>query len=1003
MSTTTAIVRRRAARRAKRRPYLRLLTIVGLVLAIIISASLVGTVILAVGVYSYFARDLPDPEALRAMILEAEFETTVLYDSTGQNVLYEVIDPLGGDRQWVPLSDLPPYVIHATIAIEDQTFYENPGYDLWGILRALWSNIRGYGIQGGSTITQQLIKNTLISPELRSAPRLERTIAEIILAAEISRRYTKDEILEWYLNTNFYGNLAYGIEAAARVYFGKHASELTLAEAAMLAAIPQSPTLNPLDNPDEARVRQAAVLRAMVEQGYITQEEADRAMTEPIIVRPVTQRYNIRAPHFSIYARHEAEAILNSLGYEGERLVSRGGLRIYTTLDLDLQYQAECVARTHLLRLSGEDPTIIVPASNGEPCHAAAYLPPLAPEDVGIDHNANNVAVVVLNARTGEILAMVGSRDYWDEEIDGNFNAALGLRQPGSAFKPLVYVTAFAQGYTPATMTLDVRTPFSLGGGPPYVPENFDGRYHGVGTIRWALGNSYNVPAVQVLSWVGIDETLRTAHRMGINSLNMDPSQYGLSLALGSGEVSLIDLTYAYSVFANMGVMAGRPIPPGERRAGYRLLDPVSIKRIEVDDPNGGPPIILWQLDENEGTFAQDMVLNPSLAYLMNDVLSDREARWEAMGRGNALELSRPAAAKTGTTNDFRDSWTIGYTPQIVTGVWVGNTDGSPMVNVSGLVGAAPIWHAVMEYAHRDLPVEEWPRPDDIVERWVCEVSGLLPNEYCPQYLEIFISGTEPTEYDRMWQMFQINRETGRLATVCTPPELLEERVYVVYPPEAADWVRETGQPQPPTESDPIDCQMETRGPVAITEPEPFSYVHGQVEVRGNAGGSGFSYYRLSYGAGLNPTEWFQIGQDRYRPVEDDLLGVWDTSTLDGLYTLRLSVVRTGGRVENFYLLLTVDNQSPVVALLHPTDGQVFVPPRDEVVILDVQVADNISMDRVEYYMDGELVAVSAVPPYSARWVISAYGEHTFWAVAYDAAGNQVSSNRATVEVRREE
>lgn len=1006
MARPDYIVRRRRTRRQRTNTggAHRWARIAGLLsagcLGILVLGAVIGGGVLML-LYAYIVQDLPDPQNI--VLVHDDFKTTRVLDSTGATVLQDVIDPRGGDRQWVTLAEISDYLEWATIAIEDSTFYENPGFDLWGMGRALWTGISGGHIQGASTITQQLVKNVLFEPEYAIEISAERKIREIILATEISRIYSKQQILEWYLNTNAYANLAYGIEAASQLYFGKRASELTLAEAAMLAAIPQFPAMNPIDNPDLAKQRQLIVLNKMVEEGYISQREAGEAAAEPIVAHPVSQRYDILTPHFTVYSQYEAERILDNLGLDGPGLINRGGLRIYTTIDLELQYQIECVARTHIVRLSGAPHDTVIQAGNGQPCYAAEYLPDLPEDHRGWDHKVSNAAVVVLDVKTGEILAMLGSLDYNNEAIDGAFNAALGMRQPGSAFKPFTYVTAFAQGYTPATMTLDVRTGFPQGGTlPDYVPENYDRQFHGPVSIRDALANSYNVPAVQVMRWVSVEEVIKTAHRMGINSLNQDLNHYGLSLTLGGGEVNLLDLTYAYSVFAGSGIMHGTPVLDSDRRGGYRTLNPTSIKRIEVDRPGERHPTTLWQYGQEQDTYQTHVVLAESLAYLINDILSDTEARWPQMGAGNPLELSRPAAAKTGTTNDYVDSWTVGYTPQLAVGVWVGNTDSTPMVNTPGLWGAGPIWHAVMEYAHHhlDMPVETWERPLSIREIEVCEISGMLPTEYCPTYKEIFITGTEPTQTDTMYRPYLVNKDNGLLATVYTDPSKVEERIYPIFPPEAADWVREMNVVQPPTEYDVtnIPTTADLYGDVTIIDPSPFAYVSGTIDITGNARANGFSFYRLAYGEGISPTEWFQIGSNQTQTRHNEVLGQWNTGALDGLYSLRLTVVRSNNTVVDFVVPVTVDNQAPTVSLTYPEEGQTYVP-EDEFITLQPRAKDNVSMDRVEIFMDGVHIATSTVPPFNARWTIGDTGLHEFWAVAYDAAGNSYESNHVHVTV----
>ena len=974
---------RRLAARTGARQVARSLLLVGLaLLGITLLAALFGAGTVA-SVYAYYAEQLPEPGAIT--IVEQEFETTKLYDRTGEHLLYEVIDPLGGDRTWVELSDVPQHFLDATIAIEDKTFYENPGYDVEGIVRAVWNNVTGGEVQGGSTITQQVIKNVLIDPEERAVISYDRKVAELILAVQISREYSKDQILEWYLNTNFYGNLAYGVEAASQVYFGKPARELTLTESAMLSAIPQSPALNPIDNPQLAKERQLLVLERMVEQGLITQQQADTAYAVELDVKQPEQRFDLLAPHFSVAARKQLEEML------WPDQVYRGGLVVYTTLDYDLYLQTECAARSHIARLSGAPADTVIPAADGSECEAAAYLHPLDADHAGLDHDVNNAAVAVMKPASGEVLAMVGSLDYYDERIDGNFNVALAERQPGSAFKPFTYLTAFMQGYTPATMTLDVRTAFDVGSNQPYVPENFDRSFHGPQSIRSALANSYNVPAVQVMEWVGIDSVIRTAHALGINTLDRGLQFYGLALTLGGGETTLTDLTYAYGVLANEGTMAGTPTPLARRRPGFRTLDPSMILRVE--NRNGD---ILWEYGRST-TFAQNPVVEPSLAYLITDILSDTEARRPTAGTNSALDLDRVAAVKTGTTNDFRDNLTVGYTPQRVTGVWVGNTDNHAMIDLPAIVGAAPLWKAIMLYAERDLPAQSWERPADVVEMTVCQTSGMLPTPYCPTTTDIFRQGTEPRSADNVYQPFLINRESGLLATVYTPDALVEEQVFMVLPPEAADWMRETGKPQPPAEYDAINTP-ESSGNVVITSPGAFSYLRGAITINGTARDANFQLYRLDYGEGINPTAWTQIGTNHFTPLSNGELGVWDARGLEGLYSLRLTMVRGDSSVEEFVLPITIDNSPPTVQVLYPSDGQTYTLA-DEFVTIQPNVVDNISMERVEFYVNGQLIAISTVAPFNERWIITEPGRHVIELRAYDTAGNITVTPRLTIEV----
>jgi membrane peptidoglycan carboxypeptidase len=999
---STSVVRRRRERRLLRKKTqsnraASLLVSLASLLAVSLALFAGGGVALAVGIYTYYARDLPNPDDI--VKARQQFETTLVYDRLGQTVIYQVLDPSGGDRQSVPLSAIPLHLINATIAIEDKSFYENPGFDVRGIVRSVWIALQGGTIQGGSTITQQLVKNVLIDPKERTSVTPDRKIKEIILASEISRRYSKDQILEWYLNNNFYGNLAYGVDTASRVYFGKPVRELSLGESAMLAAIPQNPQLNPLDNPLAARQRQNVVLDAMVNFGYITREEANEAAQQTIFIQPVTERYGIIAPHFSLFARRQAEQLLNNIGLDGPRLVLQGGLRIYTTLDLQLQYQAECSSRGYITRIQGGDATAAPNTTDGKPCTAAKFLPTPPKIKLGKARNVTNAATIAMRPSTGEILSMVGSLDYWNAGIDGNFNASLGLRQPGSAFKPITYVTAFASlKYQPATMVMDVPTTFNQDG-TDYVPKNEDDQFHGLMSVRDALANSYNIPAVHVLGDIGIGQVIRRAHQLGINSLNGSLDQYGLALALGSGEVSLLDLTYAYTVFANLGTVAGTPVQ--NPRAGYRSFDPVAILRIEDKDGK-----VLWQLDEKRQTFGRQSVLTPGLAYLINDIMADSKARLPAFGPGNALDLSRTAAVKTGTTNDNRDAWTIGYTPDLVTGVWVGNNNNSPMGDdMTGGTASAPIWHAIMEYAFTrpDLSKEGqgWTRPPTIVEATVCKVSGLLQTPDCPKQKELFYSDASnsavPTQPDIYWRRYQINSRNGLIATAFTPPELITEKVYFDYPPEARDWAKAAGQPLPPTEYDSGDSRAVARAG-AIISPIGLARVHGVVEIKGNIDSPNVVSYTLVYGAGINPGQWVSIaGGDPKARGQGILLGRWDTTNLDGLYTLRLNIVMKDNTLQPYPVQVTVDNQAPTVRITSPRPGV----SADRVIRLTAEAKDNVEVAYVEFYRNGVLMDTVQSAPFESEWKVDQGGAQSFYVIAYDSAGNSTQSDTTRLSVQR--
>ena len=652
-------------------------------------------IVLLTGLTRCVLSDLPGAGSLP---LQPAPDTTKIYDRHG-HLLWEFLDPRSGARTYVPLEEIPLYLRQATIAIEDAGFYDNPGIEPRALLRALVQNLAAKRVvSGGSTITQQLARLMLMSPRERQRRTLPRKLREMALALRLARTYSKDKILELYLNEVYYGNLAYGVAAAARLYFGVRPQDLDLAQCALLAGLPQSPAAyDPLVHYDAAKARQRTVLDAMVRRGYITPQEADLAYAEPLrFVGP--EAWDMPAPHFMNYVRNLLEEEL------GAETLLRGGWAITTTLDLDLQREVENIVRRHLADLR--------------------------------QHDAHNAAVVVLEVNTGEILAMVGSVDYWDARIAGAVNVCTALRQPGSALKPILYAAAFTQGYTPATVVHDAPTIFLDEDSLAYVPVNYDRRYHGPITLREALANSYNLPAVLLQQRVGTETMLDLAHEMGLTSLT-EPRRYGLTLTLGGGEVRLLELTAAYGAFASGGIYH----PPTAILHATRIPNHES----RPSQPSNHPTIQLSNLPTSHPLTRT--VLSSQVAYLITHILSDNYARAPSFGLDSPLLLSRPAAAKTGTTTNWRDNWTVGYTSQRVVGVWVGNSDGAPMQHVSGISGAGPIWHDVMEAAHRGLPVRPFQEPPGLVWRRICPLSGLLAGPHCPEpRQELFIAGTEPTQ-----------------------------------------------------------------------------------------------------------------------------------------------------------------------------------------------------------------------------------------------------------------
>lgn len=622
------------------------------------------------------------------------FQTTRIFDRNG-TLIGELWSE--GRRSWLPLSRFSRHLIDATVAAEDSTFYNNTGVDTARVIGAALKNYQaGQVVSGASTITMQLARNLFLGPDERYEQSMDRKMLEAGLAQELTALFSKDEILEMYLNLANYSHLNYGPEAASQTYFGKPAAQLTLAEAALLAGIPQSPAvLDPLRNFAGVKARQRVVLDLMVRHGYLKQAEADAAYLTPLTLNPDPDRRVNVTPHFVQYVSDVLDARL------GGDAGTRSGLTITSTLDLRFQALGQDIV--------------------------AKQVKALKPK-----HDLNNGALVAMLPYSGEILAMVGSADFNDTKIAGQVNVTRAQRQPGSSIKPVLYAAAMEDLLiSPATVLWDIPVVYPITGTQPYVPRNYDGKFHGPVTVRTALANSYNVPAVKLLEAVTVDRMLRSADVMGIRSLSQSGRTYGLALTLGGGDVTLLELTTAYSVLAS----AGRAVAP---EPILQAVDGYGRPNLSARRPSGEPL----------------QAVRPSTAYLLTDILSDNAARTPMFGANSALKLSKPAAAKTGTTDDWRDNWTIGYTRYLVTGVWAGNSDGHPMKSVSGVAGAAPIWHDFMEAVLKqpallatigapaaDAPATdaqspwEFVRPPDVQLRDACP-----PNVTCRKGGEYFSS-----------------------------------------------------------------------------------------------------------------------------------------------------------------------------------------------------------------------------------------------------------------------
>jgi len=867
----------------------------------LVMALAAGLGLLGASAYLAIVNGLPDVgqvEAQFGMRGAETFRPMLVYDNSGEHVLYQHLHPGAQSRRWIDTESAPASLTQATVAALEPEYWTGPGYDLTS--------------QVASTIGERLVEIALLPP---GEPSLARTAQRALLAAELTRRYSKEQILSWYINSADYGQAAFGVDSAALVHYGKNANELSLGESASLAAM-LDPQLRLLDA-DSSR---EMVLDIMAEAGHVTSAQARDAVDDPF-----PDQDGLELPRFATFL---IEQVTRELG---EFVVGRSGLKVISTIDYDLQQQAACAAESHVSRLSGEPIGTVKATSDGGPCVSAALLPTLRPRDAGFDHQIEDWALVVIDPVSGEILA---ARGPFDE-----------ARNPETLLDPFTYLTAFSRGSTPSSMVVD------LGEDP-----------HGPVRMRTALANLYSDAAETTLAALGQESISRTLDQLGLSGAR--------------DSANLIELTSAYGVLAADG------------------------KRTGVDSG----PTIVQRIEDSEGTLLYEYrplsqaVVSPQLAFLMVDVLSDESARWEELGKGNSLEIGRAAGAISGTTSEGTDNWAIGFTPQRAVGVWLG---GSPLIELGRENGAAAIWNAATRFSSAELPPESWQMPLGVAEVEVCDPSGLLPTQYCPEIVrEVFVLGTEPTQYDNLYQPFRVNRETGKLATLLTPLQSVEERVYFIPPPVAEAWAAEIGIEQPPQEYDTLSSDLAETPGIQIMSPAPFEILSDSISVQGDANTDGFDYYRLQYGQGLNPTRWIQIGEDQQRPVDSNRLGTWLTEGLNGLYTLQLLVVLNDGQVRTAALPVTLDNEAPTVGLLFPLSGDAYSLEEVGELTISVSATDEVGLERVEVFADGRRIGFATSAPFTIDWTLPKdVGEYEIFARAYDAAGNRAESQRIQIDI----
>ena len=970
MTTPTQITQMRQQRRAalRRNPIRKIGQGCAFALGILIALA----AFFASLAWSILVQDIPSIEALPTLLQPPDgtlLEPTRFYDRTGEHVIAVLQNSVSTEANYLFLEGespqllIPSTVISATLASTDPSFWQHVGFTFAGLY-----------LENQPTIAQSLALEFLLPGE---PDGWRESLRNRVLAFQLTSRFGRNQVLEWYLNSADYGNMVYGVDAAARLYLGKSATGLSLAEAALIAGIPENTWKNPIDDPLAALERQKSVILKMLEYRLISPQDGIIATREQPAMRGALtnqERFNINNPqnNLSPVFMHLA---LSQLETQFRRLqIKRGGLRVITTLDIDLYQKIDCLARYQVASLENQAGTVSI---NAENCPALGLLPEFPPS-VNSEVLNPQIELQILDPRSGQIMLMsrypVSDTDF----------SSLKPHPAGTLSTPFIYLASFTQGFSPSTLAWDLPP-----GDISSNVENFNGQYHGPVRLRTALVNDYLVPAAGLLDQVSAADILRISRQIGLLPESFTPSPGSSPLDL-LGEISLIKASHAFGVFANQGVGAGRDLsgPPmasiGETTNGE--LSSTAILRVEDSQGN---VVLDWSKAETRP------ILIPQLSYLITDVLADEPARWPSLGSPNYLEIDRTAAVKIGRTLDNGSSWVLGYTPQLVVGLWAGSQgsgaaeQASPQPADRYEEAAIGLWSAVAKSAHQNLPSENWPVPSGLSFIEVCDPSGLLPTSECPAVIkEVFLEGTEPIQADTLYRTFQVNQATGLLASLFTPPDLLERRVFMVLPPEAQPWAQTSGLQLPPDSYDPIPNSQQKWGNAAILSPGMFEVVRGVVSISGNAAGPDFSGYRLQIGDGLSPQSWYQTGKDSASRVENGDLGFWDTTGLDGLYAIQLLVIHQDKSVQRSGVLVTVDNQPPAVEVAHPFDGAQFSINNKPELLVEIQAQDNLKLDTVSIFLDGKLLATLQQPPFAALWQTTP-GEHTIRVIAFDQAGNQ--------------
>jgi membrane peptidoglycan carboxypeptidase len=965
MRTVSQVIRQRRKREEiqRRNPLPLLGWLLATLTSIVVTVSIFGFG----WVISNLLRDLPPPQKIEPLLdsQNGSLKTpTRLLDREGKTVIASLENP-AIDRLWLrrpdspgdlPTLDLDSPLARAIIATFEPDFNQNSSFD--------W---RDFTTPQLNTIAQRLAYDLLLWDE---AEGWRKTMRAKILGEQLNQQYGKLQTLLWFLNSAKFGPLVYGAETSARLYFNKSAAELNILESAALVSILESPSIHPFNAPEVVRKRTGELMMRILKSGWIKAEEISLANLDKLNFSSAPIGFNQNQPTY-------VELILKQLAaHYPIEVIERGGWEIVTTIDKELQHNLECTLEIQISRLTGENEPIAAPTPD---CQAALLLPGV-PSTSQTSATPLQAQAIILDPSTGQVLAIASIAQDKDNPRLYRYHP-LGKHTGGTVLTPFVYLAAFSRGIQPATLQWDI---------PPdseAILANLNGKFHGPIRARIALANDYFAPALTLFNQIGAETVLNVVEQLGIapelpegaSTSNLTAQQFFFS-----SKVSILQIAQAYQVLANQGVLSGW-IQGGNSLQETAQFVPILVQK--VIERNS---LTSLDLNSHPNAIGKKPVISPELAYLLTNVLADEAARWQTFGHPNPFEIGRPSTAKLGRTLTPNQFWAMGYTPQRLITVWLGNEQSQEIsLKPSAVMN---LWHALMQYSSRGLAATDWIAPPKLVRLNVCDPSGMLPDADCPSIVnEIFIAGFEPRQTDHLFQTYLINEQTGRLATVFTPLELVKEQRFLTVPPEAQGWALAEGIPLPPKEYDRIEAPLHPSDKAQILSPKMFSYVRGVVEIIGTAGGEDFQYYRLQVGEGLFPRRWIQIGKDTSTPVKESTLGIWDTRGYNGLYTLQLQVVDKENRVETALIQLIADNTPPAVTIIFPQTGSTYSIKETPTMTFQIQGADDLGIQRVEVSLDGKKLQAFTQPPYAFPWRTNP-GVHRLTVVIFDFAGNRAQA-----------